>query len=526
VEIRVQILDEASKPAEHISKALSQIDAETKKLITTMKPLDALLASLAKSFRGLDTVLGASTKQLLSFDKQGEKTIANLRHIEEAAKKAGGALRGLHHGGGEHGGEHGGKMEGLAGGMSGGMLGGFFATGPLGILLGTAKELGEAFEGLINKVYEETALRDQQVSDLASRGIVDPEAYRALLGSKAEQIGVTRAAMLGVANILGLAPFKKGVSEAERERTIATRSEEILKLAGGKAPRAEEIANLLGRLAEGAKPRPGAALALGAEFKGPATLANVEAFLDKQLSKTLPPDIGRQADRAKEGFAELFEAPPNAAVIKALEDLNALLRKPEVVQAFANAITATEKAAIAATSALIKFATLISPSPKSPAEKTAANIGTGGALIGGAGLALGLAATGVGLPLAVAIAGALAVGVKAASSIQSKAAFAPEEPPGHAEGGVTMRGHVARVGEGGPEVILPLSKAASVLSDAMGGAVKQRGVTIHPGAVAIHVTQQPGENAEQLSRRVADLVPIILSSALEQMCIEATGGIA
>jgi len=89
-----------------------------------------------------------------------------------------------------------------------------------------------------------------------------------------------------------------------------------------------------------------------------------------------------------------------------------------------------------------------------------------------------------------------------------------------------MRSHVARVGEGGPEVILPLSKAASVLSDAMGGAVKQRGVTIHPGAVAIHVTQQPGENAEQLSRRVADLVPIILSSALEQMCIEATGGIA
>jgi hypothetical protein len=522
LEVVIKVSDEASKPAEHIAKALGLVDAEIRKLTADIKPLDSLLVSLTKSLKGFDAATGTATKELMAFDKETVKVVTDLKKIEDAARKAGAALKGVKgpggHGGGD--GHKGGHAEGLFG-LAGGYVGGLFATGPLGILMGTAKELGEAFEGLTDKILEATIARDQEVADLASRGIKNPEEFHERLAKQAFSIGTTKGAMFSVANILGLAPFK-GKDEDRREQTIQTRAEEIIRLAGGNQTRAEAIANLLSKAAEGAKIKPAAALALGADFKGPATLQNIEKFLDKQLTKAIPVTTGVAAGRLKDAWEDLFEA-PNPALIDALNNITAFLKDPKVIEGFATATGKLTDSLKQATTWLhtafdwwfdgikaFQSSELGKRIETDYQQKKAEADGTSFKQV-----ASGLTDTYFNRVYRLSQQG------KEHKPIPGEPGF------GHAEGGITLSDHPAKVHR--DEVILPLSKAAGVLSDAMqkgGGGGMAKSLTLHPGAVQINVQQKAGEDAEQISRRVADLVPVILNSAFEQMSIQATGGIA
>lgn len=90
---------------------------------------------------------------------------------------------------------------------------------------------------------------------------------------------------------------------------------------------------------------------------------------------------------------------------------------------------------------------------------------------------------------------------------KAKDAFGMGEgnPPGMAAGGIVRRPTIARVGEAGPEAVIPLNGGAIPvkLSDDAGSSGGSGGGAGSPPLV-VHVHQQPGEDGQTLAKRVAE----------------------
>ena len=494
MDVVVKITDEASKPADHVAKALQGIDKAVKTLTGDLKVLEGLLKSLSPAFKDVATTLGVATKELGVFDREGKATVSTLRHIEEAAKKTKTALSGIHGGGG--GGREGGKrFEGL-GGLVGGQLGSFFGTGPLGVLLGTASELGEAFSSLIDKVVEASSVQTEENNLLRAEGF-SPEA-RQKIEERAHGIGVSREDLLHLA--LGAAGIEFNNKNPEAARLdFATN---LLKVTGNNPLLADAIEKGItkGLLPEGKNKLPkGALLALSKlgdqEHKFAGTSPQQAVDFLAGLKTTYVSSAKDQKAILDERLDSVFEK-SGPAIEKLYETLNKAL-SDRTLDKVAEGLSIILNQLADLASWLGKF---VSPPPQvvGPPEPNPPDT-----------------------PFQARARRALNY-VFGDPTQQGTGSGSVPPTPSHDAGGVTLQDHKAFVHKN--EVIMPISKAAGILTEVMSKS-NGGGATNFAPAVTINVTTQPGQDTEQISRRVADLVPLVLNSAFEQMNLQRTGGI-
>lgn len=91
----------------------------------------------------------------------------------------------------------------------------------------------------------------------------------------------------------------------------------------------------------------------------------------------------------------------------------------------------------------------------------------------------------------------------------------------HAEGGIVNRPTRAIIGESGPEAIIPLSRShGEGLSHLRGGMGAIPSVTVN-----LSLDARGNDDAADLARRVAAILPTAIADALEGLSFETEGAI-